>query len=97
MDRNVLKAQMQKRFEATWEEACQAVETAPDGQWIAGSEWQVQEAFQKLMADCYREIVQSRIDALPSEKQAAFSPSRKPGTGAARQGRASGPRADHRG
>jgi len=72
MDRNVLKAQMQERFEATWEEACKAVETAPDGQWIAGSEWQVQEAFQKLMADCYREIVQSRIDALPSEKQAAF-------------------------
>lgn len=97
MDRNVLKTQMQKRFEATWEEACKAVETAPDGQWIAGSKWQVQEAFQKLMAECYREIVQWRIDASPSENQAAFSPSGKPGTGTARQGRASGPRADHRG
>jgi len=96
MDRNVLKAQMHKRFEATWEEACKAVETAPDGQWIAGSEWQVKEAFEKLMADCYRDMVQWRIDALPSEKQAAFSPSGKPRTGAARQGRASGPGAEHR-
>jgi len=96
MDRNVLKTQMQKRFETTWEAALKAVEEAPEGQWIAGSEWQVQEAFQKLMTECYREIVQSRIDAQPSEKQAAFSPSGKPGTGVARQGRAKGPGADHR-
>jgi hypothetical protein len=87
---------MLERFEATWEAAVNAVEAAPDGQWIASSEWQVQEAFQKLTADCYREIVQARIDGLPSEKQAAFSPGGKPGAGAAGQGAAKGPRADHR-
>ena len=96
MDRKVLKATMQKRFEATWEAALKAVETAPDGQWIAGSEWQVQEAFQKLTADCYREILQSRINESPSENQAAFSPSAKRRSVAAQQGAAKGPRADRR-
>jgi hypothetical protein len=96
MDRKVLKATMQNRFEETWEAALKAVETAPDGQWIAGSEWQVQEAFQKLTTDCFREMVQFRIGTLPSEHQAAFSPSGKSRTGAARQRRAKGPRADHR-
>lgn len=96
MDRNVLKAHLRERFESTMEAALQAVEQAPDGQWIAGSEWQIRDTFQQLTADCYREIVQSRIDAQPSATQAAFSPSGKPGRGAARQGRTSGPRADGR-
>ena len=96
MDRNVLKARMRERFEATLEAAIKAVEAAPDGQWIAGSEWQVRDAFQALTADCYREIVQSRVDAQPSAKQAAFSPSGNAGRGTARQGSASGSRADGR-
>jgi hypothetical protein len=78
MDRNVLKARMRQRFESVMDEALKAVEEAPDGQWIAGSEWQIRDTFQRLTADCYREIVQSRIDAQPSASQAAFSPSRQP-------------------
>jgi hypothetical protein len=96
MDRKVLESRLRGRCELAVQAAIQAVEAAPDGQWIAGSEWQVRDIFQRLTADCYGEMVQSRIDALPSEGQAAFSPSGEPGTGAAQQGRASGPGADRR-
>jgi hypothetical protein len=30
-----------------------AVDDAPDGQWIAASEWEVRDIFQKLTADCF--------------------------------------------
>lgn len=63
MDRNVLKARMRERFEAAMEAALKAVEEAPDGQGIAGSEWQVRDAFQALTADCYRETAQSNETA----------------------------------
>lgn len=94
MDKNVLKARMRERFEVAMESALQAVEEAPDGQWIAGSEWQVRDTFQRLEADCYRQIVQGRIEDQPSASQAAFSPSGKSGCGAARQGRTPGSRVD---
>jgi hypothetical protein len=96
MDRNVLKQRMRERFESAMEAALKAVEGAPDGQWIAGSEWQVRDTFQQLMSDCFGELVQGRIDAQPSENQAAFSPCGKSGHGTAQQRRASSPRADGR-
>lgn len=85
MDMKVLSPKLRKRFESTVAAAVKAVEEAPDGQWLSGSEWQVREAFQELMADCYREIVQARLDATPSAKQAAFSPSGPARRNAARQ------------
>ena len=90
MDRNVLKTRMREHFEKAMEATLQAVERAPDGQWIAGSEWQVREAFERLTAECFREAMQERIDAQASAKQASFSPGGKPGSGAAQQGRSRG-------
>lgn len=43
-----------------------AVESAPGGQWIAGSEWAVRGPFQELMRECFQEIVQARVDADPA-------------------------------
>jgi len=75
MDKEVLKQRLAQRFQASLEEALAAVEQAPDGQWIAASEWQVRDAFQKLTADCYREMIQHRADESTAPPQAAFSPS----------------------
>lgn len=96
MDRNVLKDRMRSKFDAAMEKALQSVEEAPDGQWIAESEWRVREVFQSLTAECFREALQMRIDAEPSAKQAAFSPSGKFGDGAAKQRRSRGTGADRR-
>jgi hypothetical protein len=90
MDRKVLEAQLRQRCEAAMQASIKAVESAPDGQWIAGSEWEIRDIFQKLTQDCYRDIVQSRIDVQPSASQAAFSPSGRRGGGPARQGPAQG-------
>ena len=79
MDKKVLESRLRERYEQTMKAAMKAVEESADGQWIAGSEWEVREAFQKLAADCYREIMQERIDA-SSAGQTTFSPSGKPGS-----------------
>ena len=60
----------------------------------------MRDVFQKLTAECYREMVQGRIDALdadPSAPRAAFSPGGPAGGGAAGQGPARGAGADGRG
>ena len=91
MDRDALKRSLTDQFEQSLDKALDAVEQAPDGRWIAGSEWQVREIFQKLMGDCYQQMLQAKMDAAP---QAAFPPSRpRP---AQKQGKASDPRADRR-
>jgi hypothetical protein len=59
---------------APGDSALKAVDAAPDGKWIAASEWEVRDIFQKLTADCFGEMIQRRIDHLPSASQAAFSP-----------------------
>jgi hypothetical protein len=87
MDRNVLKEQMRAKFDAAMDETLKSVEGASDGQWIAESEWRVRELFQTLMAECFTKALQLRIDAEPSAKQAAFSPSGKSGRGLAKQRR----------
>ena len=73
MDRDALKRSLKEQFEQSLEKALDAVERAPDGRWIAASEWQVREIFQKLMSECYQTMLQAKMDAAP---QAAFSPSR---------------------
>lgn len=91
MDRDAIKRTLKERFEQSLDKALDAVEHAPDGQWIAASEWQVREIFQKLMSESYQQMLQARMDAAP---QAAFSPSRPPPAQGQRQ--ASGPRANRR-
>lgn len=95
MDKEVLKRQLTERCQHALEEALRAVDEAPDGQWIAASEWEVRDIFQKLTADCFGQMIQERIDRLPSASQAAFSPCG--GTrGVAAQGKPQRARADGR-
>ena len=91
MDRDAIKRKLKEQFEQSLDKALDAVEKAPDGQWIAASEWQVREIFQKLMAQSYQQMLQAKMDAAP---QAAFSPSRP--QQAKGQGKACGPRAHRR-
>jgi hypothetical protein len=72
MDREALKRTLTEKFQQSLEKALDAVEQAPDGRWIAASEWQVRELFQKLMSESYQQMLQAKMDAAP---QAAFSPS----------------------
>lgn len=74
MDKEVLKRQLTERCQRALDEALRAVDEAPDGQWIAASEWEVRDIFQKLTADCFGQMIQDRMDRLPSASQAAFSP-----------------------
>ena len=74
MDKEVLKRQLTERFQQSLESALKAVEEAPDGQWIAASEWEVRDIFQKLTSDCFGQMIQQRMDQLPSASQAVFSP-----------------------
>lgn len=91
MDRESIKRALKQQFDQSLDKALDAVEQAPDGQWIAASEWQVREIFQKLMSESYQQLLQARMDAA---SQAAFSPSGPPS--AQEQGKASGPRAHRR-
>lgn len=74
MDRDVLMHQMTERFQALYSQALDALERAPDGQWISASEFAFRDAFQELMKECYQEAIQGKIDAHPTAQQAAFSP-----------------------
>jgi hypothetical protein len=73
MDRDKLKRELTEQFQVSLNQAMEAVEKAPDGQWIAASEWQIREIFQTLMAEAYQKILQAKLDAAD---QAAFSPSK---------------------
>lgn len=75
MDRDKLARELTEQFQVSLKQAMEAVEKAPDGQWIAASEWRIRDIFQQLMADSYQKILQAKLDAAD---QAAFSPS-KPG------------------
>jgi hypothetical protein len=86
MDKEVLKRQLTERFQQSLDSALNAVDQAPDGQWIAASEWEVRDVFQKLTADCFGQMIQQRIDRLPSASQTAFSPDGRAG-GVATQGK----------
>lgn len=91
MDRDNLKRELTEHFQSSLDLAIEAVEKAPDGQWIAASEWQIREIFQKLMGQTFEKVLQARLDAAD---QAAFSPS-KPSIG--KQGPAGSGRAERRG
>ena len=86
MDKEVLKRRLTERCQQALEEALSAVDKAPDGQWIAASEWTVRDIFQKLTADCFGRMIQRRIDDSPSAARAAFSPGDLPHEKRARRG-----------
>ena len=95
MDRNVLKQKWDQLSQEAFAAARGAVEQAPDGKWIAASEWQVREAFCKFMQAGYQMLLQARVDGHAASVQAAFSPSGSNGH-PARQGPARLQRADRR-
>ena len=94
MDKDVLD----ERLDALWQEAKgearAAVERAPDGQWIAASEWRVREIMQRLIQQSYQAMLQARADAHPAAQEAAFSPDGA--SGLAQPGTASLPGAHRR-
>jgi hypothetical protein len=95
MDRRKLRRELRGKVDAALDRAMDAVAAAPDGRWIDASEWVVRAAFQELMGECFRAIVQARVDADPAANAAAFSPGRRAaGRRGAVQGRAAGRRAD---
>jgi hypothetical protein len=75
MDRDVLMQQMTERFQELYNQALDALDHAPDGQWIAASEWAFRDAFLQLMKESYQAGLQSKVDAHPTAQAAAFSPS----------------------
>ena len=46
MDKEVLKRQLMERCQVALDKALRAVDEAPDGHWIAASEWEVRDIFQ---------------------------------------------------
>ena len=74
MDREVLLYQMTERFQALYGRALDALDQAPEGQWIAASEFAFRDAFLQLMKESYEAAMQTKMDAHPTADQAAFSP-----------------------
>jgi hypothetical protein len=62
---------MRQEFEQFAKEVMDAVNDAPDGQWIAGSEEQVRELSAEMRRKVFERAVQQRVDAA----EAAFPPS----------------------
>lgn len=62
---------MRQEFEQFAKEVMEAVNDAPDGQWIAGSEEQVRELSAEMRRKVFERAVQQRVDAA----EAAFPPS----------------------
>lgn len=83
MDRDVLLHQMTERFQELYNEALDALDLAPDGQWIAASERVFLDVFQQLMKEGYQAAIQSKVDAHPTAQLAVFSPCEPRGGGSA--------------
>ena len=75
MDRDVLLHQMTDRFQELYNQALDALDRAPDGQWIAASERVFLDVFRQLMKESYQAAMQNKVDAHPTAQAAAFSPS----------------------
>jgi len=62
---------MRGEVEQYLKQVMEAVNDAPDGNWIAGSEEQVRDIVGKMRQRCFEQAIQKRVDAA----EAAFSPS----------------------
>jgi len=72
MDRDdVLLDQMTERFQELYNRALDALDQAPDGQWIAASEGAFRDAFVQLMKESDPAGLQSKVDAHPTAQAAA--------------------------
>ena len=71
LDRAAYIALMRQQMEAMLGQVADAINTAPDGEIIAGSECQVRDLFGTLRRKAYEVGLQMRADAA----EAAFSPS----------------------
>jgi hypothetical protein len=71
LSRDEFIAQMRKKMEEALSKVADAVNEAPPGRIIAGSEEQVRDVFADLRADAFETALQMRVDAA----EAAFSPS----------------------
>ena len=74
-----LAAALQQATETFLQSVMQAVNQAPDGEWLASSEEQVRNLSAEYRRQVFEKAVQMRIDAA----EAAFSPSAQPGHGQA--------------
>lgn len=83
MDRDVIMHRMTERFHELMAKGLDAVERAPDGEWIAASEGVFLEVCHQLSQEMLEAALQARIDAHPTAKAAAFSPSEPGDSGAA--------------
>ena len=71
--------QMKSEMEAYLGSVIDAVNEAPDGAWIAGSEEQVRNLSAEFRRQAFEKAMQLRVDAA----EAAFPPSAQPGDGQA--------------
>jgi hypothetical protein len=71
MDPDALMTRMRGTVEQAMQQVAQAVNAAPDGQWIEGSEDEVCQIMADLREKTYQTAVQMRADA----GEASFSPS----------------------
>jgi hypothetical protein len=62
---------MKQEFEEFAKQVMEAVNDAPDGQWIAGSEEQVRDLSAEMRRKVFERALQQRVDAA----EAAFPPS----------------------
>ena len=62
---------LKQEFEEFAKEVMEAVNEAPDGQWIAGSEEQVRDLSAEMRRKVFERALQERVDAA----EAAFPPS----------------------
>ena len=74
IDKDELIRQMRAEFEATMERVAKAVNAAPDGHLIDGSDGACREALMAFMRVTYEKAVQMRVDV--TEQSVAFSPSK---------------------
>ncbi|MGH6933307.1 MAG: hypothetical protein ACREEE_12845 [Dongiaceae bacterium] len=74
MDRDVLFHQMTERFQALYGQALDALDRAPEGQWIAASERAFLDVFRQLTQESYQAAMQSKVDAHPTAQAASFFP-----------------------
>lgn len=58
MDRDVLLHHMTERFRELYNQALDALDRAPEGQWIAAGEWVFRDAFQRLLTESYQATLQ---------------------------------------
>lgn len=70
---------MKAEFEELAKQVMEAVNDAPDGQWIAGSEERVRDLCAEMRRKVFERAVQKRVDAA----EAAFPPSARSNDGQA--------------